>query len=160
MDGRPEEDLRRAIAQLTDEDWVAAADLAQRLVATTAFADGLSAVEEGVALASRLGLETDPSVRRRLLREGAPWGSIVLAEIAGLSWRERARLLRRLLAPSPRVLRKSTPLARRGRAGLAAAYALRPLRLALRLPPAARAWKAAGRGGHEQDARHEPQRSD
>lgn len=139
------DELRRALARFDQREWEEAAALARRLGATEAFAIGLRLVPEGVALASALGLSGTVDARRRLAWSEAPYGARALAAFADASFQQRVRLVVRLLVPNPRSMRLGTPLARRGRFGLAAAYALRPLRLVQRLPGALRAVRAARR---------------
>jgi hypothetical protein len=146
MGAQPLEDLRRALVRLPPDAWTEALALARALDAEAAFADGLGLVPGGMVLAERFGLSAAPGVRRRLLWAGAPWGAVVLDELrARGSFRARAALVARLLVPPPGLLRQSTPLARRGRLGLTAAYLARPVRLLARLPAAALALRRARR---------------
>lgn len=143
-----EQDLRRALELLKPAEWQEAADLARRLGALEAFGEGLGTLEEGRQLAWELGAVTRLSVRRRLLWASAPWGAVVLDDLARSSPRRWPAVSARLLAPSPRALRDSSSLARRGGVGLALAYAFRPIALARKLPSAVRAWCAARRRAH------------
>lgn len=144
---KPLEDLSRAIARVPFEEWRVVADLAARLQATDDLAAGLSLVEEGRALCSRLGLQLVTSPERRLKAITPP----PLAVGFGRVFREpgmipKLRLLVRALIPSPDYMRHKVSLAARGRAGLAAAYLLRPLWLLARSPRAILAWRRASRG--------------
>src|SRR3954454_6069975 len=56
---RPLEDLRRAIARVDDQTWLAAAELAARLELMPTFARGLRLDPSGARLAERLGLLDD-----------------------------------------------------------------------------------------------------
>jgi hypothetical protein len=138
-----EEDVRRALALLEAREWDVAAELAERLRAAEAFAEGLAVLERGRGLAQRFGSGGGQSVRRRLLWAGAPWGAVVLDELTRSSPRRWPTVVARLLAPRPRVLRATSRLARRGTAGLFMAYALRPVMLAAKLPAAVGAWRRA-----------------
>jgi hypothetical protein len=144
-DGSPKalDDLARAVATAPDRLWDAAASLAARLGASGAFATGLRLVPEGEAIARRLGLEHATSVEALLDASQVPlaWGFEELAATPGVAG--KVKLLARELAPSPAFMRWWSPLARRGRMGLIAAYATRPLLLATRAVPGFRAWRRA-----------------
>jgi hypothetical protein len=131
-------DLERAIERIPVEDWRAAAALANDLGAAEAFAAGLALTSAGAELAARLGLDPRISLEYRMRAEGGSFGAWALhrARTAG-SWRERAAVVREVLAPTPSAMRQFFPLARRGRRGLVVAYALRPLRLAIGAVPRA-----------------------
>jgi hypothetical protein len=124
--------------------------LARKLGALEPFGEGLATVAEGRHLAERLGVEKDLSLRRRLLWSNAPWGAVVLDDLARSSPRRWPLVIARLLTPSPRALRAASPLARRGIPGLVLAYVLRPFALIAKLPAAVRAWRAA-RGRMDSD---------
>jgi hypothetical protein len=125
---QPLEDLRRALARLPAPLWIEVAELAATLRARPQLARGLHALPDGAALAARLGLPAPSSERaeaagfERLQAAGGPAA--------------RARLIARALVPTPSYLRWSSPLARRGRVGLALAYLGRPLVMAARAPRA------------------------
>jgi hypothetical protein len=143
--GQAVTDLRRAIQRIPEEDWEHASRLAARLGGTAAFANGLARVDEGKALAKRLGLDQVASVET-LLREGQVPLSEALYELSrtpGL--RARAGLIKREVVPTPSFMRWWSPLARRGRLGLAISYVWRPVYLLVRLAPAYRAYKRAKR---------------
>lgn len=145
---KPLEDLRRAVRTLPDEVWREAAALAGRLDASISFAAGLRYVPEGAALAARLGLPSAGLVEASR-RAGSPTrmalGFERLASARGA--RAKLTLLAAELAPSPRHMRWWFPLARRGRGGLAAAYAWRALLLIRHAPPSLLAWLRHTRGG-------------
>ena len=143
---KPLSDLRRALAQMEPEVWTSAHELAEALGAGAAFADGLSLLPEGLDRCRQLGLSPDLDVRRRLLWADAAGGAISLDDLQRRRGLSRAALVARLLVPTPRMLRVTSPIARRGRLGLAVAYATRPVYLARRLPPAVRALRRARRG--------------
>jgi hypothetical protein len=138
--GRAVMDLERALTVFDDQCWEAARELAVALEAQAAMGVGLGTSAEGRARARRLSLVTEPTPAQRLLWDGAPWSATVLeALIAERGVRARLRMLARVLWPTPAALRRGSALARRGRRGLVAAYAFRPLQLARLLPDAVRA---------------------
>jgi hypothetical protein len=139
---RPVEDLRRAVTRAADEAWAAAATVAREIEALGAFAAGLALLPEGRERLRALGLEPPPRAPRAVRAPDArdvplAAGFTRLAAAPGL--RAKASLLREELLPSPSFMRWWTPLARRSRRGLAAAYALRWLYLARNAPRGAAA---------------------
>jgi hypothetical protein len=133
-------DLAGAVDAFEMECWEAARDLAVTLDAAGPMGVGLGLIEGGRAIARRLLLPTEPSSAQRLLWAGAPWSASVVEALRNQpDLRSKAWLLLRILAPSPAALRRGSALARRGRLGLVAAYGLRPLQIARRLPAALRA---------------------
>lgn len=135
--------LARVIDRMDDQGWRAAADLASMLEATAAFQRGLSFLSAGEDLAERLGLDGDRAIEVELRAAGAP-EALTLARVFdadGIA--ARLSLVRHKLLPPPTFMRKWSPLAGRGRLGLAAAYAWRPIWVATRFPGALRAWARA-----------------
>jgi hypothetical protein len=131
------EDLDRALTRVPAETWRDAWRLAGELQAQAAFRRGLLLIERGRALADALGPPAgDPFIAEWSAARQPPvaLGLYRLARTRGLT--PKLRLLAREVVPSPAFMRWSSPLAQRGRAGLALAYAVRPLRLAARLPVA------------------------
>ena len=123
---KPLNDLRLALERLPYGTWQAAAALAGRLQATEAFAAGLSLLPQGYELTGRLGLPVSPSVEVVLRASTAPPTAL------GFEWLSRtpgvfgkARLVARKVAPRGDFMRAWSPLARRGKAGLIAAYVFR-----------------------------------
>jgi hypothetical protein len=139
--GKPLEDLERALERAPDEVWVGAAALAERLDAGPTFALGLAQSARGTALAGRLGIS--PELARAATREGSSanlaMGFERLARAPG-AW-AKARLIARELVPSRDFMWWSFPLARRGRRGMVLAYLWRPFWLAARALPSAAAWR-------------------
>jgi hypothetical protein len=141
-------DVAQAADRLPLELWQAAADLAERLEATSAFAAGLRLVPAGRLVADRLRLPTwkAPEV---VLRETTAADVTLtlnrLVEMPGL--RSKMTFALRRAFPPPKLMRSRSPLARRGAAGLAAAYVSRVGWLARRLPPATRQVVRARREG-------------
>jgi Uncharacterised nucleotidyltransferase len=153
--GRSLMDLKRAIQQVPLETWEDAARVAQELLAVPAFGAGLDLLSEGNTLAARLELPADKSVDAVLRARGAH--SVAL----GLNWfattpglRRKLVLLYRKLVPSVEFMRAWSPLARRSRAGLAAAYVWRSVWLLFQAGLALRALYEAKR-----EVRHAQPRS-
>jgi hypothetical protein len=136
--GKPLEDMRRAIEVATVEQWEAAVEQSRILGAEDALAGGLCLIPEGQILADRLGLTTR---RRGMLRFAANPETETAAYqvqrvVDAASFGEKLKLIVDGITLSPVVMRKMSPLARRGRLGLFVAYAYRPLQLMGRLGPA------------------------
>jgi hypothetical protein len=148
-------DLGRGLEVLELEAWRQARDLAARLGALPALGAGLRLLPEGEPVARELHLPTRVTTEIALRATGAPdlsLGVNRLLEMNGVA--SRARYAASRAFPSPAAMRAWSPLARRGRLGLAAAYAWRVPWLAARVVPALRAVRAA-RGaskGHSVDA--------
>jgi hypothetical protein len=143
---KPLLDLDRGLEVLTDETWRAAYELAGRLDAIPRFLTGLATRPSGLELIDRLDLEGAIDVMSALRLTGitpVAGGIERLRETSGL--RARMALVARELAPTRSFMRIWSPLARRGAAGLALAYAYRPLWLLTRLPAALRAHARARR---------------
>lgn len=144
----PLRDLDRALATIDRDTWGAAARLAAELDAGEAFAAGLGVVPAGAALARELRLGEVRSARRRLMAGGAPPGSIgLLGILEAPTVRHIAAAARVRLFPAPDLVRRTSALARRGRAGLALAYAIRLAQRVWQLPAAVRAVRASRRAG-------------
>lgn len=139
-------DLERALDRVPFETWMQSAELARRIGATEALAAGLRRVDDGAALAERLALPTSltPEVAMRT-RHVPPLATGINWLITSRGVRGKASLVLRKLFPPPDFLRAWKPLARRGRLGLAAAYAWRPVWVAWHSGPAALAVARAHR---------------
>jgi hypothetical protein len=146
-------DLGHAIDRLPADLWIETARLADQVGALGGLAAGLRLVApSGVELADRLGLPKDAPLEIAIRSGG---GAPALA--LGIDWlvsspglRGKGRLVLRKIFPPASFIRAWSPLARRGRVGLAVAYAYRPLWVLWRVGPAvwalSRARKQAGRG--------------
>lgn len=152
QDGRrtdqPIADLERALRVADRPAWVAAAALAREIGAVPAFAAGLERLPRGAELLDELGLAGESGAYERLRGGTPPPMSLGVARL--LERRDARGLLGELareLVPTPSFMRVWSPLARRGRLGLAAAYVWRPWWLLWRLGPALRAYRKAARGG-------------
>ena len=145
--GRPVRDLQKAVDRIPQDVWVQAAELAQELDAVGAFVAGLSLVPEGKRLLETLAVSAAPKTATLIrTQEGAPPLAI------GLDWFVSQRSFGRGLSlmihktfPPVSFMRAWSPLARRGRLGLAAAYLWRPIWLLGKLGPAVGAWRRARR---------------
>lgn len=140
---KPLEDLRRALAVADPATWEAAARLADALGLLQPLASGLALLPHGRALAARLPLVRmlDPDAT------GSPEAVAVGVDriASARSLRAKAALATGLAFPPPDVLRWWSPLARRGRRGLAAAYVVRAGHLALRTGPGVLRWRRTRR---------------
>jgi hypothetical protein len=143
---QPLVDLARAIERFPKTTWMAAAALADRLAAMPAFAAGLRQLPAGAALAERLALPDAASAEVILRAGGAPpmaLGFEWLSRVPG--FRAKSRLIAGKLVPDVQFMRAWSPLARRGRVGLAAAYGFRLVWLAWHAIPGFIAWSRARR---------------
>lgn len=142
---KPMLDLERALARVAEPSWRQAAELAARLEGTGAFAAGLQLTAPGRELAARIGAVAAAEPAASLRVEGVPLAEGFGELAAAAGWRRKLALLARELVPSRAFMRWWTPLARRGRRGLAAAYLWRLLWLARHAAPGYRAWRRAAR---------------
>ncbi|MDQ6725931.1 MAG: nucleotidyltransferase family protein [Actinomycetota bacterium] len=144
-DAKPMEDLRRGLALLSEEDWRAATEVAERMGAVQAFAEGLRLCTAGAEVADALGLPTAPrNLEMELRLTSAPFESLFFARLAdtpGLP--AKAALICRKVWPTPDYMRLHFMVARRGRFGLLRAHLIRPVSLLRRSGPALRAWARA-----------------
>ncbi len=138
--GKAWADLDRVIRQLDPEQWLDVHRLLTDLDGVRPFCDAMTRAAGGPAILDRLELTGAPTVGRRLRWADEPWGAAILADLRDETTSgSRLLLARRVLVPTPRAMRHHHPhLASRGSAGLALAYAIRPVRLLLRLPEAIR----------------------
>jgi Uncharacterised nucleotidyltransferase/Transglutaminase-like superfamily len=136
-DEKPLNDLERALEIVPLELWRAAAEIAAEVRGGEAFAAGLRRCPAGREVSAVLGLSSHLS-REIALRQQDP-----AALSVGVDWllrskgsRRKVALVARKVVPPPTFLREWSPLARRGRWGLALAYLWRPVWLLWRAPPA------------------------
>ena len=146
-------DLGHAIDRLPPDLWIETVRLAGQVAALGSMAAGLRlVVPSGVELADRLGLSQQAPLEIAIRSKG---GAPALA--LGIDWlvsspglRGKGRLVLRKFFPPVSFIRAWSPLARRGRVGLVAAYAYRPLWVLWHVGPALRALarvrRRAGRG--------------
>lgn len=134
-DEKPLEDLRRGVADGAVADWRLAAELADRLGGTAAFASGLRRLPEGQRLAATLGIERFGSMHFELRTAGVPTAEGLHELFApGLTLAQRVSIVFAELFPKPSFMRWSSPLARRGQRGLIASYPIRWVWLAINVP--------------------------
>jgi len=140
---KPLDDLDRAIHRLSPEVWTAATRMATELGAIAWFAAGLRLLSAGRDLAAALRLPATQSVEVALRARGArstALGFEQLARTAGV--RGKVAYLGRTLVPPKRLMKDSSPFARRGRLALALAYLWHALRLPWTAVPGLRIWLA------------------
>lgn len=123
VDGKPLEDLRRALALVEEPEWSSALELARAHRGVPAFATGLRLLPEGRELARRLDLGQVRSIRRELRRED----NVIAEELYALlsadtGIRQKLAIAASDVFPRPDYMRWWSPLARRGKLGLAGAY--------------------------------------
>jgi len=143
---QPLRDLEEALAQVDEAIWVEAGRIADGLGAEDAFAGGLELTAEGRRLLHALGRSSGGAagpVSRATARIPVTGGLERLRAARGA--RARARMVAAELFPSRAFMRWWSPLARRSRRGMAAAYLWRVTYLLLRAPAGIRAWRRAGR---------------
>lgn len=123
---QPAVDLDRAVEQAPLATWRSALDVADRLAARPGFAAGLRTTPAGRDLAARLRLEPTSPLPSTLVggstfhvAQAFSW----LAQLPGVN--AKVAFAARKLAPTPMRMRARSGLARRGAAGLAAAYVVR-----------------------------------
>jgi hypothetical protein len=134
---KPIADLERALEVLDQATWRDAAELAERLGALPEFVAGLRLRPRGGDLVAEMGLDRIGSVRATLAAATPPpvaLSIVDLLERRGIGG--KLALLARKLLPTPYYMRVWSPLARRGRLGLALAYGWRPIWLLARTGPA------------------------
>jgi hypothetical protein len=137
-------ELERALARTDQVVWRAAAQLAGALDAVPAFAVGLRMTPAGRGMASALDLPSDRPVDVALRASTPPPVALGFDQLARAeNWRARLTIMRHKVVPPATFVRAWSPLARRGRLGLALAYAWRPLWLLRHAPAGFRAWWAA-----------------
>ena len=143
---KPMADLERAVWQLDQDLWRAAAGIARQLEATEALAVGLRLTSRGREMAVRLELPVKASVEAALHASTPPpvaLGFQQLARAQGL--REWAEILWKKFVPPASFMRRWHPVASRGRFGLLLAYLWRPVWILRSAPRGLRAWRRARR---------------
>ena len=153
-DAKPLEDLRLALAAADADTWTAAADRARRIGAEPAFAAGLRRLPEGAAVAARLGLSEVAPIDVALRASEDPPALVLgleqLRRTEGAAAKARFALSK--VFPPAGQLRATSSLARRGGAGLVAAYGLRPFAVAAELPRALARHRSLSRAAREDRA--------
>jgi Uncharacterised nucleotidyltransferase len=127
MDGKPLEDLRRALACVEESEWSSALELARAYRGVPAFAAGLRLLPEGGDLAGRLDLGEEGSLKYALLREDVIAEEFYALLCADAGIRRKLAIAASRGFPGPDYMRWWSPLARRGKRGLAGAYVWRAI---------------------------------
>lgn len=144
---KPRNDLKRASEQVGICQWREAAQLAERVDAVDAFGAGLRLVPKGEAVAAELRLPANRSRRVALSALGAPGLAVGLEDLSATAGvREKGSFVLGKICPPADFMRFISPLARKGRTGLALAYLFRPLSFLVQAVPALRAWRQAEKG--------------
>lgn len=146
---KPMRDLELALERVPQEVWADALELARELRAEAAFVAGLRLTAAGRRMAMMIGAAPvaspgEGAARAELRLAGTPMAEGFL-ELAATDPADRMALVLGVVAPRPAFMRWWTPLARRGRRGLAAAYVWRSLWLFWRAIPGYLAWRRARR---------------
>ncbi len=149
VDSKPLEDLRRALARVEETKWSSALELARAYRGVPAFAAGLRLLPEGGDLARRLNLGEVRSLQHEIRRED----NVIAEEFYALLCADAG--IRRKLAiaasdvfPRPDYMRWWSPLARRGKLGLAGAYVWRAIWVSGQAPNAIHTlWRLRGAKG-------------
>ena len=143
---KPVEDLRRALNRDDVTLWKDAVAVATELEALEALSSGLRLVPSGMELARSLDLPV-PRSRALLIRTDADRRRLLGID----TFLTRRGVLAKLkylvdtLVPPPAFMAREYAFARRGRAWLALAYAVRPFDLAWRAAGTLPSWRKAGR---------------
>jgi Uncharacterised nucleotidyltransferase len=128
VDGKPLEDLRRALAHVEESQWLSALELARACRGVPAFAAGLRLLPEGRDLALRLDLGEVRSLQHEIRREDNVIAEELYALLsADVGVRQKLAIAASDIFPRPDYMRWWSPLARRGRLGLAGAYVWRAI---------------------------------
>jgi hypothetical protein len=122
VDGKPLEDLRRALACVEESRWSSALELARAYRGVPAFAAGLRLLPEGGDLARRLDLGEEGSLKYALLREDVIAEELYALLCARVGIRRKLAIAASRGFPGPDYMRWWSSLARRGKRGLAGAY--------------------------------------
>jgi len=128
LDGKPLEDLRRALALVEEAEWSNTLKLARDHHGIPAFAAGLRLLPEGRDLAHRLDVGDVRSLQHEIRRED----NVIVEELYALLTADAGIRQKLVIAasdvfPLPDYMRWRSPLARRGRLGLALSYVWRAI---------------------------------
>lgn len=128
VDGKPLEDLRRALALVEEAEWSSALELVRAYQGVPAFAAGLRLLPEGGDLALRLGLGEVRSLQHEIRREDNVIAEELYALLsASVGIRRKLAIAASDIFPRSDYMRWWSPLARRGKLGLAGAYLWRAI---------------------------------
>jgi hypothetical protein len=142
---KPLHDLALAVESVPRPEWEEVLSLAQDLKAVPALATGLRLIPSGVRLAESLRIQNVRSADASLRIKDVPLARALHELTTAEDTRARLEILRQEILPTPEFMRWRSPLARRGRRGMVAAYVGRWLWLLYRLPAGAREWRRAVR---------------
>ncbi len=128
VDGKPLKDLRRALALIDESEWLRALELARAYRGVPAFAAGLRLLPDGRDLARRLNLGEMRSLQHEIRRED----NVIAEELYALlcadaGIRQKLVIAASDIFPRPDYMQWWSPLARRGKLGLAGAYLWRAI---------------------------------
>ncbi len=127
-DGKPLEDLRRALTRVEESKWSSALELARAYRGVPAFAAGLRLLPEGEDLARKLDLGEVRSLQHEIRREDNVIAEELYALLsADVGIRRKLAIAASDVFPLPDYMRWWSPLARRGKLGLAGAYLWRAI---------------------------------
>jgi hypothetical protein len=141
-----DEDLRRAIAQLTLEEWKAVAAVAGQLGVIDLLGYGLRHHPAGVDIADRLELPAS-SARQWALLRNLP-GTAALSMLWGApTWSERMRRAGRAMVPTPAKILFRFEIPASSGWGLLRGYLAWWRHVTVSIAPAARAMLTGRRGG-------------
>jgi Uncharacterised nucleotidyltransferase len=155
VDGKPLEDLRRALAIVDEAEWSSALELARAYQGVPAFAAGLRLLPEGEELARRLDLGEVRSFQHEIRRED----NVIAEELHALLSADTGIRRKLVIAagdifPRPDYMRWWSPLARRGKLGLTGAYLWRMIWIAGQAPGAVHTlWRIQRAKGQAYEAR-------
>jgi Uncharacterised nucleotidyltransferase len=123
VDGKPLEDLRRALALVEEPEWSRALELARAYRGVPAFAAGLRLLPEGEGLVRRLDLGEVRSLQHEIRREDNVIAEELYALLsANAGIKQKLVIAASDIFPRPDYMQWWSPLARRGKLGLAGAY--------------------------------------
>lgn len=143
---KPLQDLDRALDQIDFATWVQACEIAHDLGATASFQAGLHLLPQGRQILDRLGMRSRADAEVFLRAKGGPTLSL------GFDWlwttpgfASKLRYLRYKVVPPVTFMKAWTPLARKGRLGLALSYPWRVMWLCFKAPRGFTEWLRARR---------------
>jgi hypothetical protein len=128
VDGKPLEDLRRALARVEEAEWSRALELAREYRGLPAFVAGLRLLPEGRDLARKLDLGEVRSFQHEIRREDNAIAEELYALLsADVGIGRKLEIAASDVFPRPDYMRWWSALARRGKLGLAGAYVWRAI---------------------------------
>lgn len=117
------EDLRRLLAETSEDDWESLIWLARRVDALPALRAGLELLPEGREVVAGTSLSrVAVSAEWRLRIEGAPRTALRIDELGHLPWRNKILAIARWTVPAPAIIRMRDPRARGNAVHLVGGY--------------------------------------